>query len=110
MSKTASRLGRGLLALSVLGALFVAPAAAAAPAPALSAASCAEDVAAGPCTDGCRRKYNDSVRICDRKQEECRRAGGNPTRCAEQARVCKAKARDNYNRCLQTCTFRTDEA
>ncbi|GAA2779684.1 hypothetical protein [Crossiella cryophila] len=100
-----TRLARGLLALAAFGALFTAPAAAASPAPA-PAAACAEDAAAGPCVDGCRRKREDGFRNCDLAYDRCLRAGTPAVKCREQNRACRAQAEQAYRRCLGTCTRR----
>ncbi|MCK2238923.1 MULTISPECIES: hypothetical protein [unclassified Crossiella] len=101
-----TRLARGLLALAAFGALFTAPAAAAAPA--APAPACAEDLAAGPCTDNCRRKYEDGRRNCDLAYDRCLRGGTSAVKCREQNRACRARAEQAYRRCLGTCTRRAD--
>ncbi|MGO1053310.1 hypothetical protein [Crossiella sp. CA198] len=102
-----TRLARGLLALAALSTLFLAPAASAAPA-AAPVAACAEDLAAGPCTDNCRRKYEDSRRNCDLAYDRCLRSGTPAVKCREQNRACRAQAEQAYRRCLGTCTRRAE--
>ncbi|MCO1575258.1 hypothetical protein M8C13_05730 [Crossiella sp. SN42] len=106
MSHT-TRLTRGLLALATLGALVAAPAAAATPAPA-PAPGCAQDAAAGPCTDDCLRKRTDGRRSCDLRYDQCRASGQPAARCQDLFRTCTAAVDNSYRLCLQRCTRRAD--